>query len=150
MARIQAGSTLVNQYAPPFVVSDSVTTGWELRWNDTLKAFEAYDPSANTVVAGFDSIEVYRFDNATQQTFTAPFATDSKASTIITIDGVKQHTDAYSWSSDTASNTTTVTLSDSVTNETVEILGLKAQGGATVESYGPVNIDSVVAPKTFG
>lgn len=145
MARIQAGSTLVNQYAPPFVVSDSVAQGWRLQWNETLQAFEAVDPDANTVFAGFDSIEVYIVENANQQTFVAPFATDSKASVLITIDGVKQQQDAYAWSSDTDSNTTTVTLSDQVNNETVEILGLLSTGGATVEVYGPVNIDSVVA-----
>ena len=145
MARIQAGSTLVNQYAPPFVVSDSVTQGWELVWSDTLQAFEAVDPSANTVVAGFDEINVQLYENVTQQTFVAPFATDSKQSVIITIDGVKQQQDAYSWSSDTASNTTTVTLADTVSSETVEILGLQTVGGATVELYGPQPIDSNVA-----
>ncbi len=145
MARIQAGSTLVNQYAPPFVVSDSVTQGWELVWSDTLQAFEAVDPSANVVEAGFDEINVQIYENVTQQTFVAPFATDSKQSVIITIDGVKQQQDAYSWSSDTASNTTTVTLADTVSNETVEILGLQTIGGATVELYGPQPIDSNVA-----
>ena len=88
MARIQAGSTLVNQYAPPFVVDDSVANGWVLQWNETYQAFEAVDPDANTVYAGFDSIQVYRVENANQQTFVAPFATDSKESTFITIDGV--------------------------------------------------------------
>ncbi len=144
MARIQAGSTLVNQYAPPFVVSDSVDSGWTLQWNETLQAFEAVDPNANTVYAGFDDIDVALFQNATQQTFVAPFATDSKASVIITIDGVKQQQDAYTWASDADSNTTTVTLADTVTNETVEILGLQTEGGAAVELYGPVDIDNNV------
>jgi hypothetical protein len=145
MARIQAGSTLVNQYAPPFVVSDSVTQGWELIWNSTLQAFEAVDPSANTVVEGFDSIDVVIFEDVTQQTFVAPFATDSKQSVIITIDGVKQQQDAYSWSTDTDSNTTTITLSEQVSVETVEILGLQTIGGASVELYGPQPIDSNVS-----
>ena len=69
MARIQAGNTLVNQYAPPFVVSDNVTTGWELRWNDTLKAFEAYDPSASIIEGGFSSIESSIFLATRQQVF---------------------------------------------------------------------------------
>ena len=145
MARIQAGSTLVNQYAPPFVVSDSIVNGWVLQWNETLKAFEAVDPDANTVYAGFNSIEVYRVENANQQTFVAPFATDSKESTFITIDGVKQQQDAYTWTTNTATNTTTVTLDSAVQNETVEILGLIATTGSSVDVYGPFNIDSVVA-----
>ncbi len=124
MARIQAGSTLVNQYAPPFVVSDSVAQGWELVWNDTLQAFEAVDPSANTIDAGFDEINVATFPNVTQQVFVVPWAADSKESLIITIDGVKQHQDAYVVNTiDTASNTTTRTRSEGLTDVTVEMLG---------------------------
>lgn len=146
MARIQAGSTLVNQYAPPFVVSDSVAQGWELVWNDTLQAFEAVDPSANTIDAGFDEINVATFPNVTQQVFVVPWAADSKESLIITIDGVKQHQDAYVVNTiDTASNTTTITLSDVVTDETVEILGLQSTGGATINLFGPQPIDSNVS-----
>lgn len=46
MSKISAGSTHVQQYAPPFVVSNLVADNWELRWNEKLKAFEAYDPGA--------------------------------------------------------------------------------------------------------
>ena len=144
MARIQAGSTLVNQYAPPFVVSDSVTQGWELVWSDTLQAFEAVDPSANTIEAGFDEINVTLFENVTQQVFVVNWVADSKESLIVTIDGVKQHQDAYTIITDTDSSTTTVTLSETVTDETVEILGLQTTGGATINLFGPQPIDSNV------
>lgn len=45
MSRISAGSTLVNQYAPPFIVSDNVDVDWVLRWNPLKKAFEAQAPT---------------------------------------------------------------------------------------------------------
>ena len=99
MARIQAGSTLVNQYAPPFVVSDSVANGWELVWNDTLQAFEAVDPNANVVEGGFSNIYSSVFLSARQQVFVVPWAADSKQSLVITIDGVKQNQTAYTVSS---------------------------------------------------
>ncbi len=44
MARINAGSALINQYTPPFVIPSNIQNNWHLRWNNTLKAFEAYDP----------------------------------------------------------------------------------------------------------
>jgi len=141
MARINAGSTLANQYAPPFVVADSVATGWELQWNADILAFEAYDPSGNVVETGFDSIEVAWFPNVTQQVFVVPWETDTKQSLIITIQGVKQQQTAYTYSSDSASGTTTVTLSDSVIVEDVEILGLQTSGGASTQIYGPVPAD---------
>jgi hypothetical protein len=142
MARIQAGSTLVNQYAPPFVVSDSVANGWELRWNETLLAFEAYDPSATIVEGGFSSIESSVFLATRQQVFVVPWAADSKQSLVITIDGVKQNQTAYTVSIDTDSNTTTITLDEDLadviefpTAPNVEILGLQAEGGAQVLVY---------------
>lgn len=135
MARIQAGSTLVNQYTPPFVVSDYVAQGWELVWNDTLQAFEAVDPLANVTEGGFSSIESALFPNVTQQVFVVSWVAASKQSLVITIQGVKQQQDAYTYMADSASGTTTVTLSDTVLNETVEILGLQADGGASVEVY---------------
>lgn len=155
MARIQAGSTLVNQYAPPFVVSDSVAQGWELVWSDTLQAFEAIDPSANVIAAGFDQINAALFPDVTQQVFVVPFIPDptlilnsslQKAQFIITIDGVKQHVSAYTINSvNTASNTTTITLDETVTNETVEILGLQTTGGATINIFGPQAVDTNLA-----
>ena len=142
MARIQAGSTLVNQYAPPFVVSDSVANGWELRWNDTLQAFEAYDPSATIVEGGFSSIESSVFLATRQQVFVVPWAADSKQSLVITIDGVKQNQTAYTVNIDTDSNTTTITLDEDLADTiefpsapNVEILGLQAEGGAQVLVY---------------
>jgi len=145
MTRINAGSTLANQYAPPFVVSKSVATNWQLRYNANILAFEAFDPAENVVVSGFDSIDVKLFTDVSQQVFVVDFATDSKESVIITIDGVKQQQNAYSWRSDTASNTTTITLADTVSVETVEILGLQTTGGASVEVFGPQAIDSNIA-----
>jgi hypothetical protein len=143
MARIQAGSTLVNQYAPPFVVSDSVAQGWELQWNETLQAFEAVDPNANVINAGFDTIESAIFADVTQQVFVVPWTAASKESLIITIDGVKQHTDVYTIFADSASNTTTITLSDTVSNETVEVVGLQTTGGASVELFPAAEVDTI-------
>jgi len=149
MARIQAGSTLVHQYTPPFVVSDNVTQGWELVWNDTLKAFEAVDPSANVIESGFESIDVALFTNATQQTFVVPFIPDTsqplseqKASFIITLDGAKQHIDAYTINVDTPSVTTTITLQEVVTDANVEVVGLGVSDGSSIELFGPVDIDA--------
>ena len=144
MARINAGSTLVNQYAPPFVVSDSVTDGWRLSWNSTLQAFEAIDPDANVVESGFDSIEVALYPDVTQQVFVVPWEAASKESIYVTIQGVKQHQDAYTVITNVGSGTTTVTLSEAVSNETVEILGLQASGGASINVFGPVNADADV------
>ena len=144
MARIQAGSTLVNQYVPPFVVSNNVTQGWELQWNSTLLAFEAVDPNANTPDAGFDEIQAYsRTLLGAEQRFTLPWAADSKESLIVTIDGVKQHQGAYTASSDTVTNTTILTLAEQVfAQQELEVLGLQTIGGAAVEVYGPISIDS--------
>ena len=149
MTTINAGSTLVNQYAPPFVISDSVTTNWQLRYNANILAFEAFDPSENVIVSGFDSIEVALFPVVAQQTFVVPWESASKQSLIITIDGVKQQQDAYDMTTNTGSGTTTVTLSDVVGDgginmtdpETVEIVGLQADGGASIELFGPYNVD---------
>ena len=135
MARINAGSTLVNQYAPPFVVSDYVAQGWELQWNETLLAFEAVDPNLNVVESGFDSIEVALYPNVTQQVFVVPWEAASKESIYVTIQGLKQHQDAYTVITNTGSGTTTVTLSETVSSEDVEILGLQASGGASIEVY---------------
>ena len=81
MTRINAGSTLANQYAPPFVVSNNVTTNWQLRWNANLIAFEAFDPSENTIAAGFDTIEQALFVNVSnQQVFVVPWVAASEQS----------------------------------------------------------------------
>ena len=143
MTRINAGSTLVNQYAPPFVVSDYVAQGWELQWNETLLAFEAIDPSANVVEGGFSSIEYSVFQATRQQTYVVPWAANSKQSLVITIDGVKQNQTAYTVNEiNTGSNTTTITLDEPLTDlgdfpiaPTVEILGLQSEGGAQVLVY---------------
>lgn len=156
MARIQAGSTLVNQYAPPFVVSDSVANGWELRWNDTLQAFEAYDPSATIIEGGFSSIEYAVFLATRQQVFVVPWAADSKQSLVITIDGVKQNQTAYTVSIDIDSSTTTVTLDEDLANLTefpsapnVEILGLQAEGGAEVLVYQEIVLNATDSTKVL-
>lgn len=141
MARINAGSTLANQYAPPFVVADNVATGWELQWNATIEAFEAYDPSGNVVETGFDSIDVAFFEGVTQQVFVVPWETETKQSLIITIQGVKQQQTAYTYMSASASGVTTITLAETVVNEDVEILGLQTSGGASTEIYGPIAAD---------
>lgn len=138
MTRISAGNTLTNQYAPPFVVSNNVTTNWQLRWNATLIAFEAFDPDENVIAAGFDSIQQQLFLNTTnQQVFVVPWgvdttATNPKASLYITINGVKQHTNTYTISAGT--NTTSITLGGTTgIGDDVEVIGLQSTGGATVE-----------------
>lgn len=135
MARIQAGSTLVNQYVPPFVICGNITTGWELRWNADLLAFEAYDPSASVIQSGFDGIQVSLFPDATQQVFVVPWEAATKESVFVTIQGVKQQQDAYTIKTNTGAGTTVITLSDTVLSETVEILGLQTSGGASIEVY---------------
>ena len=80
MTRINAGNTLANQYAPPFVITDSIATSWQLRWNADLIAFEAYDPSENVIVTGFDTIESALFTDVTQQVFVVPWEAVDKAS----------------------------------------------------------------------
>ena len=141
MARIQAGSTLVNQYAPPFVVSDSVAAGWQLRWNQTLLAFEAYDPNENLVETGFDSIQSALFAGVSRNVFTVPWEAASKESLIITIDGVKQQQPAYQISVSEGSGTTVVQLAETPVSQDVEILGLQTSGGAIIELFGPVPAD---------
>jgi len=140
MTRINAGSTLANQYAPPFVVSNNVTTNWQLRWNATLIAFEAFDPSENVVAAGFDSIEQALFSNTNnQQVFVVPWGIDTtlsqldqKATLYVTINGVKQHSSEYTVA--TGVNSTTITLNGTTgTNDDVEVIGMQATGGAVVE-----------------
>jgi len=145
MTRINAGSTLANQYAPPFVVSNYVTTNWHLRWNANLLAFEAYDPNENVVVSGFDSIQHALFSSTTnQQVFVVPWGIDpdvaspfDKATLYITINGVKQHTDQYTVSKGT--NSTTITLNGTTgTNDDVEVIGMQATGGAAVRLFTTV------------
>jgi len=144
MTRINAGSTLANQYAPPFVVSNNVTTNWQLRWNADLIAFEAFDPSENVIESGFDSIESALFTDVTQQVFVVPWEAASKESLFITIQGVKQQQDAYTISTNTGSGSTTITLGDTVSVETVEILGLQTSGGASIEVY----LETAIAAQT--
>lgn len=140
MTRINAGSTLANQYAPPFVVSDSVTTNWELRWNATLLAFEAFDPDALVVDIGFDTIQQQIFGGVSnQQVFVVPWSIDStltqiqqRAALYITINGLKQHTDTYFVSS--SANATVVTLDTTIIGpDDIEIVGLQAGNGAFIE-----------------
>jgi len=135
LTRINAGNTLANQYAPPFVITDNVTTNWHLRWNADLIAFEAYDPSESVVESGFDSIESALFTDVTQQVFVVPWEAATKESVFITIQGVKQQQDAYTIVTNIGSGSTTVTLADTVSVETVEILGLQTSGGASIEVY---------------
>lgn len=136
MTRISAGNTLTNQYAPPFVVSNNVTTNWQLRWNATLLAFEAFDPDENVVAGGFDTIEQALFDNVTgQQVFVLPWVAASEQSLYITINGVKQHTDTFTIAA--SSTTTTVTMSPATGD--VEFIGMQASAGATVE-LGPPTV----------
>jgi len=144
MTRINAGSTLANQYAPPFVVSKSVATNWQLRYNANILAFEAFDPNENVVVSGFNSIEVAWFPSVTQQVFVVPWLAATKESVFVTIQGVKQQQDAYTVITNTGSGTTTITLADTVSSEDVEILGLQASGGASIQVLGPVNADAAV------
>jgi len=135
MTRINAGSTLANQYAPPFVVSNYVTTNWHLRWNANLLAFEAYDPAENVTEIGFDTIESQLFPGATnQQVFVLPWVAASKASLYATMNGMKIHTSEYTIFTDTLSNTTRVVLSDAYPGSNdFEFIGLQTTGGATIE-----------------
>ena len=130
MTTIHAGNTLANQYAPPFVVSDFVTTNWQLRYNVTLLAFEAFDPSENVTAIGFDTIESILFPGAmAQQVFTLPWVAANKESLYITINGVKQHTNTYTIL--IIESTTNVTMSAATGD--VEFIGLQTTGGATIE-----------------
>jgi len=142
MTRINAGSTLANQYAPPFVVSDSVTTNWELRWNATLSAFEAFDPDALVIDIGFDTIQRQLFNGVlSQQVFVVPWSVDptltqvqQRAALWVTINGLKQHTDTYFVSS--SENATIVTLDTTAGvpgPDDIEIVGLQAGNGAFIE-----------------
>jgi hypothetical protein len=140
MTRINAGSVLANQYAPPFVVSNNVTTNWQLRWNADLIAFEAFDPSENAVAAGFDSIQQALFSNTNnQQVFVVPWGIDptlsqldQKATLYLTINGVKQHSSEYTVA--TGVNSTTITLNGATgTNDDVEVIGMQATGGAIID-----------------
>ena len=134
MTTIHAGNTLVQQYAPPFVISDGVATNWHLRYNATLLAFEAYDPDELVVDAGFDTIESALFLNVSnQQVFVVPWQAATEASLYITHNGVKQHTDAFGITSNSASNTTTITMSDPIISGDVEVIGLQTTGGASIQ-----------------
>lgn len=140
MTRINAGSTLANQFAPPFVVSDSVTTNWQLRFNKTLLAFEAFDPAELVVEAGFDEIESQLFFGVTnQQTFVLPWVTTNKASLYITVQGIKQHTNTFTIN--TGANTTTVILGGPATGD-VEFIGLQTIGGVVIELFNGVGDNS--------
>ena len=152
MTRINAGNTLANQYAPPFVITNNITTNWQLRWNADLIAFEAFDPSENVPAAGFESIQQALFSNTTnQQVFVVPWGIDpdltmleQKATLYITINGVKQHTGEYTLSVGT--NSTTITLNGTTgTNDDVEIIGLQATGGAAVKLFNATGDGSTQA-----
>jgi len=148
MARISAGSNLSNQFVPPFVISKNITTNWQLRWNDSLKAFEAFDPRESDVDAGFDSIESLLFPNTVaQQQFVLPWVSTSVESLIMTINGVKQHTDAYVITS-TSATQTVITATGPVTGD-VEFIGLQADGGGVVINQYSVEADGVTTSYTL-
>jgi len=129
MTRISAGNTLTNQYAPPFVVSNNVTTNWQLRWNATLLAFEAFDPDENAATGGFDTIRQALFTGVTgQQVFVLPWVAASEESLYITMDGVKQHTNTYI----IAAGSTTTTVTTGTLTGDVEFIGMQASAGATI------------------
>ena len=149
MTRINAGSTLANQYAPPFVVSKSVATNWQLRYNANILAFEAFDPNENVTAIGFDTIESHIVNvplGIVQQQFVLPWVAASEASLYVTIDGLKQHTSAYSIIQ--GASTTTVTLAEQVdtalSNATVEFIGLQTTGGASIQLYTGIGNGSIV------
>lgn len=136
MARISAGSALVNQYTPPFVVPTNIQNNWQLRWNSTLKAFEAFDPMADVPTeVGFQSIEQYGpvVADGVQSTWVVPWAIASEQSLIATIDGVKQHTSAF----------TTIPVGDNATSVTfagppdlgasIEFIGLQANNADDIK-----------------
>lgn len=96
MARIRAGNTLANQYAPPFSISSGIASGWMLQWDDRLKAFTAFDPETGIEPSGFENILAYEIVATQNQTFViVPFQVPSKEMLFVTINGVKQHQDAY-------------------------------------------------------
>jgi hypothetical protein len=136
MARISAGSTLINQYVPPFVVAANVQNNWQLRWNDTLKAFEAFDPMADVPTeVGFQSIEQYGpvTANGAQSTWIIPWAIANEQSLIATIDGVKQHTTSFVATS-VGSNSTSVTFGEPPDlGSTIEFIGLQANNSDDIK-----------------
>jgi hypothetical protein len=136
MARINAGSALVNQYTPPFVVPTNIQNNWHLRWNNTLKAFEAYDPMADVPTeVGFQSIEQYGpiVADGVQSTWIIPWAIATEQSLIATIDGVKQHTDAFSMIA-IGTNSTSVTFSQPPDpGSSIEFIGLQANNADDIK-----------------
>lgn len=126
MSRIRAGNTLANQYAPPFSVSDGVAAGWHLRWNNDLRAFEAYDPDPlNKEEAGFDSIQTYEVF-ASQQILNQdpviiPWQVPSKEALIVTINGVKQHQNSYNINTVNYGNSMGVTFNIGLLDEPIEV-----------------------------
>lgn len=136
MARISAGSTLINQYTPPFVVPTNIQNNWQLRWNDTLKAFEAYDPMADVPTeVGFQSIEQYGPVTAdgVQSTWVVPWAIASEQSLIATIDGVKQHTTSFT-TIPVGDNSTSVTFGEPpLAGQSIEFIGLQANNADDIK-----------------
>lgn len=158
MSRIRAGNTLANQYAPPFSVSSSVASGWHLRWNDRLKAFEAYDPIAEQDLdTGFDNIQVYEIiatANLTQ--VTVPWQVPTKEALIVTINGVKQHQDAYhinivNYGVDAMGVTFVVSeLDEPIANgDKIEFLGLQASNPANIRVQSFLAEDYVLNQTTY-
>lgn len=160
MARIRAGNTLANQYAPPFSISDGVASGWQLRWNERLKAFEAYDPDPfNKEEAGFESIvsyEIYASQN--QVEFIIPFRVPSKEALLVTINGVKQHQDSYVLDIISYGETSTgvifqLDLQDEpiAAGDRVEFLGLIARTPTNIrlQTFDAVDYDFLNPPTYF-
>lgn len=128
MARISAGSTLSNQFVPPFVISKNITTNWQLRWNNDLKAFEAFDPSEDLVDARLDTVEGLFFPTVVAQSvFIVPWVAGSEESLIVTVDGIKQTADTYSLDTITSPGSTVITLDAPVTGN-VEVVGFVLSG----------------------
>jgi hypothetical protein len=141
MSRIIAGNTLVNnllnQYTPPFSVSESVASGWHLRWNDTLKAFEAYDPEALKGDGGFDAILVDGPFPASGVSVNFPvnFIVPDEESLIITINGVKQQTGAYTILETFETSMVVQFVEAPQAGDLIEFLGLQARNPTDIRTF---------------
>lgn len=147
MSKIRAGNTLVNtilnQYIPPFSVSDSIESGWQLRWNDTLNAFEAYDPDALVGDGGFDAILVDGpFPaNGVSVNYPVSFVVPDEESLLVTINGVKQQAGAYSILQTFETSMVVAFAEAPELGDLIEFVGLQARNPSDIRTFTSTGIE---------
>lgn len=133
---ISAGNTIQNKFSPDFCFKD-LGQGQLLTWDKIAKAFVNTNlvDMAFDVPEGISEIKLYEAVGiGTQSLYIVPWSAISSGSLIITLDGVKQQSAAYTI--DAFETFTNVQFSDVIpTGTVIEIVGLMVEEESAIKYF---------------